>query len=171
MSTPVDILAETRWRCGTPDRNPDVASEHVYDASPDAVWRSLLTGAHLREAMAGIADFQGLPDGPFAEGQDLSLDIRVLDGTDIPDWRMRFVRIDPAARFLVTEESGGPVARLHHVMSVEPAEKGRARLTHRFWVEAGAAQVQIEVLLARMYDAYHHRRADLMAAEAAEGRS
>ncbi len=46
-----------------------------YEGDADAIFAQAMQFAELREAMAGLAEYRGLPDQAAEEGQTLTVDV------------------------------------------------------------------------------------------------
>lgn len=128
------------------------------DASPDEVWRRVQRPETLRFVARGLLGFaaERLPRD-WREGTEVSM--RLWLAHVVPAWRhtIRIVRLDPAARRIVTEEGGGLVRRWRHTVSVDPIANGRTLYRDEIAIDAGVL-TPVVALFARAFYAHRQRR-------------
>lgn len=128
---------------------------HAYPVPAGRLWALVSDYRKLRYVMAGVAGFDGLPDRPIREGDDLSLRVRLFDRLPPMRYRIEVVELDHAARVLETREQGVGVQRWAHRIAVEETETG-ARLTDGIEIEAGW-RTPFAVLFARWMLRQRHK--------------
>ncbi|MCB1337892.1 MAG: hypothetical protein KDK10_10750 [Maritimibacter sp.] len=102
----------------------EVTIEARYPRDADTVFAEALNFAELREAMRGLARYDGLPDGVAYEGQSCTVDVTLFGILRNPGHHMHVERLDRAARILQSREHNPSVRRWDHTLSVQPEGTG-----------------------------------------------
>ena len=98
----------------------EVIIEARYPGDADTVFAEALNFAELREAMRGLARYEGLPAGEAFEGQSVVVDVTLFGFLKNPGHSMHVERLDRAARILQSREHNASVSRWDHTLSVQP---------------------------------------------------
>lgn len=107
-----------------------------YNQDADAVFGQALNLAELKDAMSGIATYDGLPDGVVKEGDELTVDVTLWGFVKTKNHVMKVESLDIAARILQSREHNPKVARWDHTLSVQPDGDG-CIWTDRVVIDAG----------------------------------
>ncbi|MFK7834983.1 MAG: hypothetical protein AB8B60_02075 [Sulfitobacter sp.] len=101
-----------------------VTVEATYSATADEVFESAMDLSEMREAMRGLAVYDGLPDHKVQEGETLRVDVTFLKLFKNRDHVMLVERLDRDARILQSREHNRTITRWDHTLSVQPAVGG-----------------------------------------------
>lgn len=107
-----------------------------YDASPDQVWRVATDLDSLREAVAGLIVYEGLPTGRIFEGQEIDVRFSLFGRLPWQDYHMKVVNMKEADRSFESAEHGGAVKSWRHRLRVDETPTG-ARLMESIEIDAG----------------------------------
>ena len=108
----------------------------TYEGDADAIFTSALDFAELQAAMRGLATYKGLPDGPIAEGDTVTVDVTIWGIIGQKGYRMHVERLDHANRIVQSRENGDGIRRWDHTLSVQP-DGDRVLWTDSILVDAG----------------------------------
>ena len=98
----------------------EITIEARYPRDADTVFAEALNFAELREAMRGLATYDGLPEGEVTEGMTAVVDITLFGIVRNPGHTMHVERLDRAARVIQSREHNRSVSRWDHRLSVQP---------------------------------------------------
>lgn len=115
-----------------------VVRHSIFSASAGQVWEILQRPETLLYITRGMVSMEmvDIPDA-IKEGAVIRLKIKVLNIPPAIDYEMRFVRIDPAAHVVLTQEHGGLVRHWSHRITVEQLSAGRCLYTDQIDIDAG----------------------------------
>ena len=108
----------------------------VYPRDPDTVFAEALHLGEMKQAMAAIARYDGLPDGKVSAGDSFTVDVLMWGFLRTKNHVMQVESIDHTARILQSREHNPSVARWDHTLSLDPHPKG-ARWTDYIVLDAG----------------------------------
>ncbi|WP_299412491.1 hypothetical protein [uncultured Sulfitobacter sp.] len=108
----------------------------VYPRDPDTVFAEALHFGEMKQAMAKIAIYEGLPDGEVAAGERFTVDVLMWGFLRTKNHVMYVESLDCAARVLQSREHNPSVARWDHTLSLDPHPQG-ALWTDHIVLEAG----------------------------------
>lgn len=129
-----------------------------YSRSAEDLFADALHWRDLRQAMDGLAIYEGLPDAPVREGEDFEIVITWLGRLPGGSHRIRVARLDRDARSIVFAESNPSIPRWDHVLSITPLPEGGALWTDEVAIEAGRKTFLVSRFAAYMYRRRHRRR-------------
>ena len=98
----------------------EITIEARYPRDADTVFAEALNFAELREAMRGLATYDGLPEGEVTEGMTAVVDITLFGIVRNSGHTMHVERLDRAARVIQSREHNRTVSRWDHTLSVQP---------------------------------------------------
>ncbi|WP_179380119.1 hypothetical protein [Jannaschia marina] len=101
-----------------------VIVEAWYPRDPDALFAELCDLAEMKEAMARIAHYEGLPERPVKEGDRFSVDVTLYGFIKTRDHVMEVERLDVPGRLIQSREHNPQVRRWDHTLTVEPEGDG-----------------------------------------------
>jgi hypothetical protein len=107
-----------------------------YPDDADPVFAQALHLAELKDAMSGIATYDGLPDRAIVEGDEFKVDVTLWGILKNKGHVMRVETLDFPARILQSREHNPNVKRWDHTLSVQPSGKGCV-WTDRVIIDAG----------------------------------
>ncbi len=102
----------------------EITIEARYERDADTVFAEALNFAELRDAMRGLAIYEGLPEGEAHEGMTAVVDVTLFGVFRNPGHTMHVERLDRAARVLQSREHNASVSRWDHTLSIQPAGDG-----------------------------------------------
>lgn len=102
----------------------EVTIEARYPRDADTVFAEAMNFGELRDAMRGLARYEGLPDGRAYEGQSCVVDVTLFGVLKNPSHNMFVERLDRAARVPQSREHNRSVSRWDHTLSVQPDGAG-----------------------------------------------
>ena len=124
--------------------------EHIYAASPDAVWDIALDFEALADLSAGSVTYRGLPAGRVAQGDMIDFEVSPFGPLPWKPYRVEMVEVDHDARRFVSLEHGAGVKTWRHTLTVVPEGEG-ARQIDEIEIDAGWMTPVIVRLARRMY--------------------
>lgn len=107
-----------------------------YAAPADVTFEEALRAAEMKEAMRGLAEYHGLPDGVVHEGDSFTVDVTFLKLFTTRGHTMTVETLDRARRVLQSREHNSSIARWDHRLSVAPTRQGCV-WTDRVVLDAG----------------------------------
>lgn len=146
-----------------------VTIEAIYPDDPDSIFAGALDLAEMKQAMAGIARYEGLPDGVITEGDTHTVDVLMWGWMRTRGYVMRVERLDRTARVLQSREHNPQVSRWDHTLSLSSHPQG-ALWTDRIVLEAGW-QTRFTAMFCRYVYSHRHkaRNASSITASIARG--
>lgn len=127
-----------------------------YDGDADARFEEARDYAGLAQSMAGLARYDGLPNGLAEQGDSFVVDVALFGRLRLAGHAIHVERLDPDARVIQSREGGPSVRRWDHTLTVAPAEGGCV-WRDRVIIDAGWRTIGAVRFAAYMY-AYRHRR-------------
>jgi len=108
------------------------------DTSADAAWNAVKRIDTFRYVTRGVLDYRTAQDTPAELREGMVVRGRLFFFHVLPTWRheIRVARVDDGTREIRTTESGGPVTKWGHRISIEPRGE-RARYTDEIEIAAG----------------------------------
>lgn len=142
-----------------------VTVKAVYTGDADQIFDSALKFDELADAMAGFANYDGLPrgeahQGEAHQGETCQVDVTLRGLIKMQGHVMHVERIDRAARIVQSREHGPQVQRWDHSLSVQP-EGNRVIWTDRVVIEAGWRTWGTAQFARYVYTRRHRKRAAL----------
>jgi hypothetical protein len=138
-----------------------VTVRSVFDQSPEFVWEKVQTSALLLHVLRPLVRVEPPAGRPFPErwreGDEVTCRMYLFGVLPLGWHAIRFVRIDPRARQIRTDETGRLVRQWRHVVSVSPAEDGRALYSDEVEIHAGPLTPFVWAFARVMYE-HRHRR-------------
>ncbi|OWU84133.1 hypothetical protein ATO6_13810 [Oceanicola sp. 22II-s10i] len=113
-----------------------ITIEAIYPGDPDQIFAEALDLREMKQAMAGIARYDRLPDKVIEQGDRYDVDVTMWGWLKTRHHVMQVVRVDPAARIVQSHESNPQVRRWDHRLSFGPHPEG-ALWTDRIVLDAG----------------------------------
>jgi len=101
-----------------------ITVEATYSSDADTVFAAALNPAEMKEAMRGIAVYEGLPDHDIAEGDTITVDVTMFGFLKTRGHHMYVERLDHAARLIQSREQNSGIRRWDHTLTVEPHGSG-----------------------------------------------
>jgi ligand-binding SRPBCC domain-containing protein len=147
-----------------------VVRHSIFPASADEVWELLQRLETLLYITRGMVSMEPVevPD-QVREGAVIRLKIKVLNAPPAMDYEMRFVRVDPAAHVMLTNEHGGVIRHWVHRITVEQLSAGRCLYTDQIDIDAGLMTPLVAGFARVFYRIRQRRFRDLLPrSEAAE---
>jgi hypothetical protein len=139
-----------------------ITIEADYAASADAVWASVLQYQALSAAMAGEAEYFGLPQGEAKIGDDFDVVVKFSDWRPNQRWHIRIIGRDDTARVLQSHEHGDLVRSWRHTLTVTPTGPCACRYRDEVAIEAGLLTPLVAMTARRMYEKRHLMRRRLV---------
>ena len=102
----------------------EVTIEARYPRDADTVFAEAMNIAELREAMRGLATYDGLPDIEVEEGMTFVVDVTLFGLIRNPGHTMHIECLDRTARVLQSREHNASVSRWDHNLSIQPEGAG-----------------------------------------------
>lgn len=113
----------------------EVTIEARYPRDADTVFAEAMNIAEMREAMRGLATYDGLPDVEVEAGQTFVVDVTLFGVLKNPGHVMHVESLDRAGRVLQSREHNRSVSRWDHTLSIQP-EGGGCVWTDRVVIDA-----------------------------------
>lgn len=135
-----------------------ITIEAVYPRAPEVIFAEALNLSEMKAAMAGIARYDGLPDGIVAEGDEMTVDVTMWGWLKTRNHVMRVERLDHAALVLQSREHNPQVKRWDHKLSLSEHPQG-ALWTDEIVLDAGW-QTPFTALFCRYVYTQRHKRRD-----------
>lgn len=101
-----------------------VIVEAAYDADADATFESALDLSEMREAMRGLAVYQGLPQRNIVEGETIVVDVTMFGFIKTRNHIMFVERLDKESRVIQSREHNDGIKQWDHTLSVQPFNDG-----------------------------------------------
>ena len=96
----------------------------TYAKNADDVFAGALNLSEMKEAMRGLAVYEGLPDSAIAQGDTLCVDVTMFGFLKTRNHTMHVERLDRDARVIQSREHNKGIKRWDHTLSVQPAGEG-----------------------------------------------
>lgn len=134
-----------------------VIIEAVYPGDPDAIFASALDFSELQDAMAGLAQYEGLPAEPVKQGQRIVIDVTLWGWMKNSGHEIYVETLNRVDRWLQSREKNAAIKRWDHHLSVQPHEKG-ALWRDAITVDAGWRSFLLGFFVGYVYRYRHKRR-------------
>lgn len=124
----------------------------LYDQDPDSVFRSALNFSEMKEAMRGLAVYEGLADDAIAEeGQTYTVDVTMFGFMKTKGHVIYVEKLDLENRFMQSREHNPMIKRWdHHLSVVSEGDKAR-------WIDSVVIDADWRTIPTSMYAAYIYR--------------
>ena len=130
-----------------------------YAQQADTVFAQALNLSEMKDAMSGIATYDGLPDGTVAQGDEYTVDVTLWGFLKTKGHVMRVENLDMRGRILQSREHNPNVKRWDHTLSVQPDGAGCLWID-RIVIDAGWNTFGTARFAKYVYSKRHrHRRA------------
>lgn len=134
---------------------------HVYPFPAQAVWDVATDMRAYAKVMEGLMTFQGLPDTPLQQGQQIDVTFRLLGKLPPQPYHMRLDVFSPADRHFKSFEWGGAVKSWQHELRVTDTADGCV-LTDDVTIDAGWLTPIYAAFARFMYRRRHPVRLDIL---------
>lgn len=138
-----------------------VTLAHEYTAPPQEVWRVATDWVCLKKAVAGIVEYDRLPDEPLHAGQVIKTNVSLFGKLPSFPYTMEVIRFDPDRHVVESHEHGGAVKSWDHTLTVSVTPEG-ARLTDRIVIDAGWLTPLYALWARFMYARRHKPRLEML---------
>lgn len=138
-----------------------VTVQNDYPVSATRLWALATDYAALREVMAGLASFDGLPSGRTRTGQRLEVMVSLFGKLPKQPYRMEILECDDQAMILHSSEQGAGVKNWLHTLTVIETQTG-SRLHDRIEIDAGLLTPVFALWAKYLYSARHRPRLRLL---------
>lgn len=113
-----------------------VVVEALYRGDADQIFDNALNTQELADAMKGLAQYDGLPSGPVAQGDTYTVHVTLWGVLTVRDHVMHLETLNRADRWLQSRERSPQIDRWDHHLSVQP-DGDMVRWTDSIVVDAG----------------------------------
>ncbi|MBI1392719.1 MAG: hypothetical protein GC152_08265 [Alphaproteobacteria bacterium] len=134
-----------------------VVVEATYPADADRLFRGALSFREMKDAMKGVATYNGLPDDEAEEGATYRVRTKIWGWLDVGEHEMFVEEINFAKRFVQSRERNPAVRRWDHALTVARGEDG-AVWRDEIVIDAGWRTVGAAEFARRVYLSRHRRR-------------
>ncbi len=138
-----------------------ITVQNDYPVCARRLWALATDCAALREVMAGLVSFEGLPDGRTRTGQRLEVKVSLFGRLPAQPYRIDVLECDDQAMILRSSEQGAGVKRWLHTMTVIETEAG-SRLQDRIEIDAEILTPVFALWAGYLYRARHRPRLRLL---------
>ncbi|MBN9886247.1 SRPBCC family protein [Salipiger abyssi] len=138
-----------------------VHTEFFYAASPERLWTLATSYDALSRVMAGLVEFDGLPEGRTRTGQKIHVEISLFGKLPKQPYDMDVLECDDSRMILRSSEQGAGVKSWRHTMMVTPAPGG-SRLCDTIEIDAGLLTPAFALWAKYLYGARHKPRQRLL---------
>lgn len=101
-----------------------VKVEAIYRKDPDRLFEEALELREMKDAMKGLASYDGLPDRPFVEGDRFETTVTLFGVLTNTDHVMEVETVDRQRRLVQSRETSPSFKRWDHTLTIEPCSGG-----------------------------------------------
>lgn len=138
-----------------------VRTDFFYPVAPERLWRLATSYDALGRVMAGLVEFDGLPEGRTRTGQEIHVQVSLFGRLPAQPYTMEVLECDDSRMILRSSERGAGVRSWNHRMKVAPAPGG-SRLSDTIEIDAGLMTWAFALWARYLYTARHKPRLRLL---------